>query len=356
MDDKIITTNQNNKLALEKTKNLLEITNKVIENKRYGPKWQFYLPNDNSLCRVESRAINSKEPILISYDFVIYNAFLCLLKRIIINNLRCEKSLLICSCELLKYRIKETLENINIDIYLNNEIEKLNQINLHYDGIFVLNGLDLTIDNYKLLKEISPNISISIENDTSISKKNNIISLFPNIVQFEVKEVFFCAYEIYDFAIKFLPNSSILIDKKLKDKLKEYKAGANKPYLHLVESFKKELEIINDIIDENQTSNIAIVLPYKKDKINYDLSVDKYHKELFKTHNCSKYYDGININKLYNILITTFENIQYLKVDCLIIPQFKKSKEIVENEVIFKALSNVENELHLFQKNTERLD
>jgi hypothetical protein len=56
---------------------------------------------------------------------------------------------------------------------------------------------------------------------------------------------------------------------------------------------------------------------------------------------------GITVFKLSNIIVTTFDDIKYIDSDIVVIPQFNKIKEIVDNEKVFTSICSAKNQLHL---------
>ena len=64
MNNNLTKLNQNSKLALLKSKNLLDVTKTILNNKNYI-KYQFFLPA--YLTRVEHCAINSQKSIILYF-------------------------------------------------------------------------------------------------------------------------------------------------------------------------------------------------------------------------------------------------------------------------------------------------
>lgn len=347
----LITTNQNAKSTLQKVKKHLNLTNKILEKKLGGCRFQFWLPTYGSLTRIQQRAIDSKEPIFITSNPLIQNDVLSVfLKRLINLTVVNKKGLLITNSELLQFFLKAKLEN-NAPSFICSLEEAIKIDNQLYDEILLFD-ICTDIKTLKQLQQISHNISISTS-----QCEENIMGQFPNLKKFDFDESFPAPYEIFNFARQFLPSDSNYNDVNFLEHLKIRNSGVNKPVCYETDSFEKEIGIIlNTIFEENPTDNIIVCLPYGKNKNNNNLSVEKYFKALSKKYFCSKYYEGIKINKLYNVVITTYNDIKYIESDILILPQFEKVKNIVDNETIFNAIYSVKNELHIFQETCNDYD
>ena len=108
--------------------------------------------------------------------------------------------------------------NENLE-YTVNMLKSKNKI---YDEILVDEGQDLSINTYKILKELTPNLSISADNAQQINNKEEasteeeILKVFPNLQKFELDEIFRSAYELYRFAIQFVPNNARANDENLR--------------------------------------------------------------------------------------------------------------------------------------------
>lgn len=352
MDKSLVTTNQNAKMALSKSKYLLNLTNTILDKKPSGSKFQFWLPNDSTLTRIQMRAIDSNESILcLAHD--ISTTFICFIKRLAKLMNQEKKCLLIIESEFLRFIVKEKLEDRIIACCSLDEAINKSPIK-KYDEILVYDGRDISINSYKILKEITNDLSISasyntqqINNREKATNEEEILQVFPNLNRFEFDDIFRGPYEIYKFVIQFVPNSA-----RVNEQLERKNSGADKPFLWLINNFQKEIEIIvGTIIDENPTENIAIVLPYGKNEISYNLSVQKYFKALSKECSCSKYYDGIKLKKLYHLVITTYDDVKFVDFDIVILPEFDKVKKILDGETIFNAICSAKNQLHIFQKN-----
>ena len=65
--NKLIKLNQNSKIALNKIKNLLNITKEILAKNNINSKYHFWLPNFNTFSSTEMQIINSH------FSTIIYN-------------------------------------------------------------------------------------------------------------------------------------------------------------------------------------------------------------------------------------------------------------------------------------------
>lgn len=331
-NNKSTTINQNVKSALIKSKNLLDVTKTILNNKNYI-KYQFFLPA--YLTRVEQRAVDSKQVIILYYEniFSKRQALLCLIKR---SCQRKNKILLIIDSELLYKMLKEKFADKEIIICKSKDI--VNQEFSLFDEIVIL--YDLNLENLLDMKSKNKNISF-------FTNKNEYISYFSENDIFQLDELKLPPFEIFDFARQFVLDNLQWNNKDFLNRLQEKNSGADKPIVYEVNSFEEEIEIINEIIDESPVNNIVILLPFGKDENNFDLSVEKYYQTLQKNIFVTKYYSGVTVFNLSNIIITTFDDIKYIECNIMIIPKFNIIKEIVDNEKIFISICSIKNQLHL---------
>jgi len=336
MDKSLVSTNQNAKVALSKSKYLLNLTNTILDKKPSGSKFQFYLPANAHLTRNQRVAINCQTPISIFvYDiFANKMALDCFIERL--QQATNKKVLFVAESEFLRFNLKETLQKYDC-IYSLEEVRKKVHTEI-YDEILVYDNYDIEALVY--LKKKCINLSFLVVND-------EYLKYFPDNKVFIFDKIFLLSYEIFNFAIQFTPN-----DSKLLDNLKQRNSGADKPSLWLSHIFEEEIKIIlGTIIEENPLDNIAIVLPYGENEKSYHLSVQKYFKALSKEYSCSKYYNGIKLKKLYHLVITTYDDVKFVDFDIVILPEFDKVKKILDGETIFNAICSAKNQLHIFQEN-----
>jgi len=351
-------TQQNRQIILDKAKNLLNITNKLLPKKDGGSRFQFYLPSESGLPRTILRAIGSKEPILIE-NAQTYSIFICFIKRLQNNAVIGKKSLLITDSIFLEFIIKEKLTDdcsetiCNINDLQKHEFER-------YDEIFYFAKFDLSI--LLNLKKQTNKLSIAIKftDDLTLNKSETKIfeQEFSKHKRYEFDDyINFAQYEIYNFATIFLPKDSKYNNTVFLDKCKRTNSGTNKPWAIVVKNFMQEINFMIDIFDENAIDNIVIALPYKIDS---NLSVEKYYKEINKYYYCTKYYDGIELKNIYNVVITDFEGALDISktgnLYILIIPQFDSVKNIIKNNLMFNLLNSVKDQLYIIGKDFEEYD
>lgn len=331
-NNQLTTIIQNSKSALIKSKKLLDATKTILNNKNYI-KYQFWIPA--TFTRVEHGATNSQKAIILYCEniFLERPALLCLIKRNC--NLK-NKILLILDSELLYKILKENFADKEIIICKSKDID--NQDFSLFDEIVIL--YDLNLENLLDMKSKNKNISF-------FTNKKEYIDYFPDNKIFQLDEAFYPPFEILDFARQFVPNNLQWNNKDFLNRLEQKNSGVYKSFVYEVNSFAEEIEIISEIIDENPVNNIAILLPFGRDENNFDLSVEKYYQILRKNNSLTKYYLGINVFKLSNIIVTTFDDIKYIDFDVVVIPQFNKIKEIVDNEKIFISICSAKNWLYL---------
>lgn len=331
-NNQLTTIIQNSKSALIKSKKLLDATKTILNNKNYI-KYQFWIPA--TFTRVEQGAINSQKAIILYCEniFLERRALLCLITRNC--NLK-NKILFILDSELLYKILKEKFADKEIIICKSKDIN--NQDFSLFDEIVIL--YDLNLENLLDMKSKNKNISF-------FTNKKEYINYFPDNKIFQLDELDLPPFEIFDFARQFVPNNLQWENKDFLNRLQQKNSGADKPFVYEVNSFAEEIEIISEIIDENPVNNIAILLPFGKDENNFHLSVEKYYQILRKNTFVTKYYSGITIFKLSNIIVTTFDDIKYVDFEIVIIPKFNKIKEIVDNEKIFISMCSGKNQLYL---------
>ena len=216
------------------------------------PRFQFYLPTDADLTRIQRRAIDSREPIFLS-GVPGTGKTVVSIKRLQNTADKGKKGIIFTYGKLLRKTIEEKLENNskmpveNIhnwmwesqgngkrryfevmikDENINSTIELLKSKGKIYDEILVDEGQDLSINTYKIFKEITSSLSISADNAQQINNREEatneeeILQVFPHLERFELDEVFRSAYEIYKFAIGFVPNNARANDPILLERLK----------------------------------------------------------------------------------------------------------------------------------------
>jgi len=358
------------------------------------PKFQFYLPVETDLTRIQRRAIDSREPIFLS-GVPGTGKTVVSIKRLQNAAGLNKKGIIFTYGKLLKKTIEEKLEN-NPDMPVKNihdwmwwdvqprngkqylevmtesnnidsTVQMIKEKKLIFDEILVDEGQDLSINTYKILKELTSSLSISADNAQQINNREEatneeeILSIFPHIIRFELDEVFRSPYEIYKFAIQFVPNNARANDPTLLERLKRKNSGADKPYLYLENNLDGIYKSVKDIIDENPTDNIGILF----EKIFY---VDEFAKNLSEEYEVSTYHNQEVIpSELKNIIITTFKSAKGIEFDIVIIPYFADAARNIDEEyyvgvtraknlVYFLAIKNTPLIIASFDKDTYQIE
>ena len=298
--------------------------------------FKFRLPLGSELSRQQQRAIDSKQPIFLTGVPGSGKTVVSVYRLKNHNN-----SILFTYGKLLRLAIKNTIdenskvvENIHNwnwkieKVYLEEQVseEKLSntisffQEKCNYEYIMVDEGQDLELNVYKLLRELTSNLSVSADNAQKVyengAMEEEIIEIVPNLKKIELTQNFRNSFEIYNFAKEFVPNNPRANDKNMLERFN--KGEANKPYIYLLSTLNKTFEIIKKIIDNNQGLNIGILSTDT-------LTVKTYIKELSKSYDISSYTsnDKDVPKDLKNILITTFKSSKGMEFDIVIMPQIQ---------------------------------
>lgn len=354
------------------------------------PKFQFWLPTN--LTRVQQRAVDSTEPIFLS-GVPGTGKTVVSIKRLQIAAGKRKKAIIFTYGKLLKKTIEEKLENnksmpvdnihnwmwnaqdngqkkylshLTSAEYLESTIQMLKGAGETYDEILVDEGQDISLNTYKILKALTSNLSISADNAQQINNKEEaaseeeILELFSSIAKFELDEIFRSAYEIYRFAIQFVPNNARANDLILLERLKIKNSGADKPYVYIEKSLNDTYVTMKDIIDENPTDNIGILYETV-------LNVDECASNLSKEYELSTYHSIQKVvpSELKNIIVTTFKSAKGIEFDIVIIPYFDDGKKLAEeyyvgvtrakSQVHFLAINKLPSIIAAFDKNTYTL-
>lgn len=332
------------------------------------PKFQFWLPT--KLTRIQQRAVDNREPIFLT-GVPGSGKTVVSIYRIKNSKATSKKSIIFTYGKLLKKTIEEKLENDSLmpvdnihnwmwnahgqgtnfgqfthDENLSQAIKTLKYKGIQYDEILVDEGQDLSINTYKILKELTPRLSISADNAQRINNQENatteeqILGLFPSLVRFELDEIFRSAFEIYDFARQFVPYNSRANESNLLERLKQKNSGADKPFVYIEPNLNGMYETLNDIIDNNPTDNIGILF----EKIH---QVDQFAAFLSKEYEVSTYHSIQKVvpSELKNIIVTTFKSAKGIEFDIVIIPYFEEGAKNVDEEYYVGA-TRAKNQLH----------
>ncbi|MBD3842153.1 MAG: AAA family ATPase [Campylobacterales bacterium] len=353
-------------------------------------KFQFWLPTN--LTRIQQRAVDSREPIFLSGVPGTGKTVVSIRRLQNAASLK-KRAIIFTYGKLLKKTIEEKLENSiampvdNIhrwtwwiqdqgqkkylkdfldDNNLPNAIGLLKSKQLYFDEILVDEGQDFSINTYKLLREITASLSISADNAQRINNRKEATSeeeirkLFPTLQSFELDQIFRSAYELYRFAIQFVPNNARANDPTLLERLKKENSGADRPYVYLETNRDNMYNTIRDIIDENFMDNIGILF----EKIEH---IDEIESELSKDYEISAYHSKKSMpSELKNIIITTFKSAKGIEFDIVIIPYIDEGLRNVPEEyyvgatraksqVHFIAINEIPKIISHFDKSTYRL-
>lgn len=356
------------------------------------PRFQFWLPTDANLTRIQRRAIDSREPIFLS-GVPGTGKTVVSIKRLLNSASEGKKGIIFTYGKLLRKTIEEKLGNnpkmpvdnihnwmwksqgdgkrkyldvMTKDENINSTIELLKSKGKIYDEILVDEGQDLSINTYKIFKEITSSLSISADNAQQINNREEatneeeLLEVFPHLERFELDDIFRSAYEIYRFAIQFVPNNKRANDSILLERLKRKNSGADKPFVWLENDLNSVYASIKDIIDENPTDNIGILFERA-------LHVDEAEKKLSQDYDISIYHNQEVIpSQLNNIIITTFKSAKGVEFDIVIIPYFSDDAMNIpeeyyvgatraKNQVHFLAIQNIPNIMAHFDSNTYEL-
>lgn len=354
-------------------------------------KFQFWLPTE--LTRIQQRAVDEREAIFLSgvpgtgktvvsirrlqnsaslNKKAIIFTYGKLLKKTIEERLNNNKSMPVDNIHNWMWKAqrngqKKMLDVMTQDENIDRSIKVLKSNNLEYDEILVDEGQDLSINTYKILKELTTNLSISADNAQQINNKEEatteeeILELFPHLEKFELPEIFRSAYEIYRFAIQFVPNNERANDKNLLERLKAKNSGADKPFVYISPSLSDMYDVVKDIIDENPTDNIGILFEHI-------LNVDEFANVLSKDYELSTYHSIQKVvpSQLKNIILTTFKSAKGIEFDIVIIPYFfDGAKNILEEyyvgatrakyQVFFLCISQIPDIISNFDTNSYML-
>ena len=334
-------------------------------------KFQFWLPTN--LTRIQQRAVDSREAIFLS-GVPGTGKTVVSIKRLQNSSAKNNKAIIFTYGKLLKKTIEEKLNNDRtmpvdnihnwmwnlqdngnkkyLDVLTNKEnlestIDMIKLKGKTYDEILVDEGKDLSINTYKILKELTPNLSISADNAQQINNKEEasteeaILEVFPTLQKFELDEIFRSAYELYRFAIQFVPNNARANDENLLERLKRKNSGADKPLVYIEANLNSMYETIKDIIDENPTDNIGILF----EKI---IHVDQFASVLSKDYELSTYHSIQKVvpSELKNIIITTFQSAKGIEFDIVIIPYFPDGARNVLEEY-YVGVTRAKNQAHI---------
>lgn len=334
------------------------------------PNFQFWLPTN--LTRIQQRAVDSTKPIFLSGVPGTGKTVVSIMRLKNAASLG-KKAIIFTYGKLLRKTIEEKLEN-NLNTPVNNihkwmwdiqgdgqrlylqdftsdknlqsSIEKLKSLNIEFDEILIDEGQDLSINSYKILKELTSGLSVSADNAQQINNREEatneeeIIELLPALKRFELDDIFRSAYEIYHFAIQFVPYNARANSIELLERLKRKNSGADKPLVYLEKNLNAMHQSVRDIINENPTDNIGILFEQV-------LHVDTFANNLENEYEVSKYHNQEIIpSELHNIIVTTFKSAKGVEFDVVIIPYFADGAKNIAEEY-YVGVTRAKNQVHI---------
>ena len=245
---------------------------------------------------------------------------------------------------------RQYLEVMVNDVHRDDTVRMLRSQNVNFDEILVDEGQDLSINTYKMLSQLTDKLSISADNAQQINNKEEatneeeIQHFFPNLRRFELDEIFRSAYELYKFAIQFVPNNARAHSATLLERLEQKNSGADKPLVYIEPNLDGMFETVRDIIDNNPTDNIGILFEETVD-------IKTFAKELSKEYEISIYHSKINVpDNLCNIILTTFKSAKGVEFDVVIIPYFKDRTRYTPEEY-YVGVTRAKNQVHFLSIN-----
>jgi len=338
-------------------------------------KFQFWLPTLNDLTRKQKRAIDSNDPIFLTGVPGTGKTVVSIYRL-----LNSDNALLLTYGKLLRKTIEEKINdnskkimNIHkwlwditkteLDTNLNDQnilqtINNLKVSKIKYNQILVDEGQDLSPNSYKLFDAISDEVSVSADEAQMVmdkgdgAKEQDILDILPHLKVYELDEIFRSTYEMYNFARYFVPYNTRANSENLLQRLQRDNSGADKPYVYLLNDLNDTFEVMQDIIDDNPTDNIGILLPSISE-------VETYTKKLSDDYDVSSYHSGYSDvpEMLHNIIVTTLKSAKGIEFDIVILPQAQNITDKM-NEEYFVGATRAKSELHILsiQKEPEIFD
>jgi len=331
-------------------------------------RFQFWLPKltgKGGLTRVQKRAVDESKPIFLSgvpgtgktvvsiyrlknSDNGILFTYGKLLKKTIQEKIDDEKYPVDNIHHWLWNQQGEYRKNLEVmvdDEHRNDTVRLLRSKGAKFDEILVDEGQDLSIETYKMLGQLTDKLSISADNAQQINNKEKatneeeIQQFFPNLRRFELDEIFRSAYELYKFAIQFVPNNARAHNATLLERLERKNSGADKPLAYIEPNLDGMFETVRDILDNNPTDNIGILFEDTVD-------IKTFAKELSNDYEISVYHSEVKVpDNLHNIILTTFKSAKGIEFDVVIIPYFKDRTRYTPEEY-YVGVTRAKNQVH----------
>ena len=198
-----------------------------------------------------------------------------------------------------------------------------------YEEIIIDEAQDVTIEKYQLLKQLTPMVSYSADDnqilyrDKSVTEKE-LRNIFTTNKPFNLHENFRNTAEVVQFVRSIFPTRLISPGK----------SNGPKPSLVCSDGDSEvQRKIVFDIINtfKSDTHNIAILLPLTK-------HVDEWFSVLKQNGiKCSKFTNQEDeVGTIENVHVTTFKSAKGLEFDTVILPDFDRFKTNISNLMVVK--------------------
>lgn len=227
--------------------------------------------------------------------------------------------------------------------------KRIQEHNYNYEEIIIDEWQDLPYWVYEKLLKKSKNISIFLDLAQSIYKKwlknvdfNNIISYWTTF-QLQINRR--NPRSLYEFALQLNPEWITKSDLKLMKNV-----SWDTVEIYECNDWELEMKEILDIIKENKTSNIWILV------WNNQSEVDRFCEKLNQTEYNWKYTkfhsnSNLNLENFQNIMVTTFKSAKWLEFDIVIIPNvnidwwYKNGNNYIDDRLLFVAFTRAREQL-----------
>lgn len=286
--------------------------------------YYFSLPVITQLTTDQQAAVNEVDPLALSGGPGTGKSVVCLWRHIRNYATGTRKSLLLTYTKTLEYYLKQSAQSQNQESA--NNVDRtfwwLSHNKTSYDEIIIDEGQDVSIDKYNIIKNFSKRVSYGADDAQSLyeegSSPKELKKLFPNNEPYTMYKNFRNSKEILEFTRSIFPN--ILIPQNtINNAIETYL----KPIIKITgwdeeTQINKITSIINDF--SNDTHNIGILVPFKKDVTKY---YDLMRNSLNESSECTKYEGEMeDFYGLSGVHITTFKSSKGTEFDTVIIPNF----------------------------------
>lgn len=319
--------------------------------------YYFNLPNITSLTTHQQAAVDETEPLALSGGPGTGKSVVSLWRHIRNHQLGIANSLLLTYTKTLEHYLREAAKRHSIVAanHTDRTYYWLTHNKSKYDEIIVDEGQDVSIENYRVLKNYADEVSYGADAAQSLYEHGcsptELGQLFPSNEEYTLYRNFRNSKEILEFTRSVF--SEVFIPQ---DTINNAKSSSVKPIMKITNwDSDKEMAIIVDIIDDyaSDTHNIGILLPSQK-------KVDEYYANLNDQLNqkCSKYHNGMSsFHSLSSVHVTTFKSSKGTEFDTVIIPNFDSfnwninNLDIITDKDYYVALTRTKTNLFLICKN-----